>query len=84
MAERVKQTIIISKSHPLVKDRKDAEKIARHYADKIYTSRETSSSYRFRQRPPSDFVEGSFKTEKINEYISIVWGELKKKVLLNG
>ena len=73
---RAKQSIIISKEY--AKTRKRAKEIAKRYADRIYTIRETSTSWRFRQRPPSDFVKGSFRTAKITKDISIVYGELKK------
>ena len=71
------QTVIIKKSHPDVKSRGDAETEARKYAKRIYTSRETDTSYRFRQRPPMDFVEGSMRTNRINDHVSLVYGELK-------
>ncbi|MBU1307874.1 MAG: hypothetical protein KKF33_20410, partial [Alphaproteobacteria bacterium] len=71
-----KQSIIVKKKKGMT--RKDAEKIARKYADRIYTARETSTSFRFRQRPPSDFKQGSFRTKNINSQVSIVYGELKK------
>jgi hypothetical protein len=74
---RAKQTIIVLKAHPKVKTRADAKKIAIRYADRIYTSRETSTSFRFRQKPPSKFKKGTFRTEKKTKYVSIVWGELK-------
>lgn len=76
MADWIKQSIIISKSHPDVKSRKEAEKIAKRYADRIYTSRETGSSYRFRQMDNDKFSE--FRTKIINSHISIVYGKLKK------
>lgn len=77
METHVKQTIIVKKTHPGVKNKEDAEKIAKKYADRLYTSRETEDSYRFRQKPPSDFKKDSLRTEKVNKNVSIVWGELK-------
>lgn len=74
----IKQSIIIKKTHPDVHNRKDAEKIARKYADRIYTSRETQSSYRFRQRPVTDFDRESLRVEHKGKHISIIWGNLKK------
>lgn len=71
----IKQSIIVKKTHPDVDNRKDAEKIARRYADRIYTSRETGSSYRFRQIDPSKL--SNMKTKKINKYVSIVYGDKK-------
>jgi len=72
-----KQTVIIDKS--LVKDRAHAQTLAKPFADRIYTSRETGSSFRFRQLPPGKFVPGTFKTFKPKEGIAIVYGQLKKE-----
>lgn len=74
---RAKQTIIVKKSHPQVHSRADAKRIARKYADRIYTSRETSTSFRFRQRPPSAFRAGTFRTSRAGKHVSIVKGTLK-------
>lgn len=57
---------------------RQAERIARRFADRIYTSRETENYYRFRQVAPEKFEEGSYKTEKAARGVYIVWGELKK------
>jgi len=72
------QTIIISKK--LAKTRKQAEKLARPYARKIYTSRETKHSFRFRQRPPSDFIKKSFRSFRLPHKpgIVLVYGKLKR------
>lgn len=40
---------------------------------------ETPTSYRFRQRPPGDFVKGSFRTITITEGVKAVVGRLKVK-----
>jgi hypothetical protein len=72
-----KQTVIIDKS--VSKDREDAKKKAKRFADRLYTSRETGSSYRFRQLHPSKFKKGSFRTSKPKHGVSIVYGELKEK-----
>lgn len=77
MKGKVKQTIIVKKSVK-VNTRAKAIKIAARHADRLYTSRETGTSFRFRQLPPSKFVKGSFKTER-KKGVSIVWGKLKKK-----
>jgi len=72
------QTIIVSKG--IASSRKEAKKIAARYAEKaIYTSRETSTSYRFRMNPPIKFVLGSFKTINMKKGVSIVVGTLKEK-----
>lgn len=72
------QSVIVSKD--VAKTRARATKVAREYANRIYTSRETSTSWRFRQRPPTDFVKGSFRTFSIPEEdgVSLVYGELKR------
>lgn len=69
---RKKQTIIIHKS--IAKTRMEAEKIARRYADRIYTSRETKNTYRFRQIPPG-LCRGEYKTQIIEKGVAIVWCE---------
>jgi hypothetical protein len=55
--------------------REDAAKIAKHFGH-IYTSRETSTSFRFRQRPPGDF--SSMDSKVINAKVTLVVGTLKK------
>ena len=54
------QTVIVSKD--VARTRAKATKVARKFANRIYTSRETKTSWRFRQRPPKDFVQKSFRT----------------------
>ena len=73
--KRTLQSIIIKKSDK-VKGKNDAETIAKKYG-KIYTSRETSTSFRFRQRDDDDFKKGTFRTAVINPQVSLVYGELK-------
>lgn len=71
------QTIIVSKDR--ASTRKQAEKIADKHAKRaIYTSRETGRSWRFRQRPPGDFVKTSFRTVKVDPGVSLVFGTLKR------
>lgn len=74
---RKKQTIIVRKS--AAGSRSAAEAIARRHADRIYTSRETSAGYRFRQRPPSCFATGSLRTFCVPDgKVCIVYGTLRK------
>jgi len=68
------QTIIVDKTK--AKNIEEAKKIAKDYGAEHLQPDETSSSFRFRQRNPSDFVEGSFRTKKIDG-VSLVYGELK-------
>lgn len=72
------QTIIVSKE--IASTRNRAEKLARPYANRIYTSRETKGSYRFRQRPPSDFKSKSFRSFPLPQEpgIVLVYGDLKR------
>jgi len=72
------QTVIVSKQ--LTKSRRKATDIARPLANRIYTSRETKTSFRFRQRPPSDFVKGSFRTFQVPDHpgVAYVYGKLKR------
>jgi hypothetical protein len=73
------QTVIVSKE--VAPTREEATEIAREYANRIYTSRQTESSWRFRQRPPDDFKKGSFRTFKVPgvEGVSMVYGDLKAR-----
>lgn len=79
MASSSLQSIIVSKR--IAKTRNAAEKIARKYANRIYTSRETGSSWRFRQRPPTDFVKNSFRTFQYpgEDGIAFIYGKLKRQ-----
>jgi hypothetical protein len=70
----VLQSVIVKKSKKIGSVAK-AMRIAREYADRIYTTRETASSFRFRQRKVSDFDK--FRSKKINNYITLVYGRLK-------
>jgi ATP-dependent DNA ligase len=74
--ELVKQTVIVNKS--IATNREQAQAIAKQFADRLYTSRETGQSYRFRQKPPEVFKDGSFRTSKVAPGVSIVYGKLKK------
>jgi len=77
MARPNLQTVIVTKK--VAKTRAAATKVARKYANRIYTSRETKNTWRFRQRPPEDFDKKTFRTFKIPdvEGVSLVYGDLK-------
>jgi len=75
--KRAKQTVIVKKSRA-VDTLEKAKRLAREYADRLYTHRETSQSFRFRQRPPEDFFPGTFKTERVSASVAVVWGQLKQ------
>lgn len=70
------QTIIVSKN--IAPTREEAKAIAAPYARRIYTSRETKNSWRFRQRPPDDFKKGTFKSFPLphDSGIVLVYGAL--------
>ena len=68
------QTIIVSKE--TASTRNAAKRVAAEFGP-ISTSRETTTSFRFRQRPPEDFREDSFRTKKIEGGVSLVYGTLK-------
>lgn len=78
MARENLQTIIVSKS--IAGTLRSAERLARPYARKIYTSRETGSSWQFRQRPPSDFVKKSSRLVLLPDEpgVVLVYGKLKR------
>ena len=73
--EYKKQTVIINKR--IASDRESAKAIARGFADRLYTARETGQSYRFRQLNPNKFDPKSYKTFKPQEGVSVVYGKLK-------
>jgi hypothetical protein len=71
------QTVIVDKS--VAPTREAATEIAREFGKRIYTSRETKTSWRFRQRPPKDFVKETFRTRPIRgRGVSLVYGRLRR------
>lgn len=71
------QTLILSKEK--FKTRADAKKWVVDHDFKSTKIDETSTSFRFRQKEPSDFIEGSFRTITITDGVSAVIGRPKKK-----
>lgn len=67
-------SIIIKKPIKLTKVKKIGSEFLGH---KVGFIRETGQSYRVRNIPKTKFKEGSFRTKKINDNISIVMGKLK-------
>jgi hypothetical protein len=65
--------VIINKSVPLEKAKKDARNIMKSKTDKFM--RETENSYRFRNLSKQKFTE--FRTQVVNPEISLIWGKLK-------
>lgn len=74
---RAKQTVIVKKT--TAKTRGEAAKVAKKYADRVYTSRGEKNVWRFRQRPPQCFVPGTMRTWcKPGNGVCIVYGTLKE------
>jgi len=78
MASENLQTVIVSKS--VAGSREEAVRIARPFANRIYTCKETGSSYRFRQRTPEDFKRSSFRSFEVPGRlgVTLVYGSLKE------
>lgn len=68
------QVAIIKKEVGLEKARKIAEEIIKK--DNPFM-RETEDSYRFRNLAKTKFVPSSFRTKKVNDRVSLVFGERK-------
>ena len=66
--------VIISKIMSL----EDAKNIARQFipSNRQYY-RTTKNSYRFRNIPKTKFYKDSFRSEKLNDYITLIYGKLK-------
>jgi len=75
-ASTVKQTVIVKKGAGCANSRQEATTHAKSHG-KTNTIRETGDSYRFRQRPPSDFDQKSFRTISVSKCVSYVIGKLK-------
>ena len=66
--------VIINKNIPFEEARKIASEIINNPNRKFY--RETGSSYRFRNIPKQKFNKKTFRSKKINENVTLVFGEL--------
>ena len=73
------QSVIVKKSHPDVRNRADAERVARQNGARS-TERmfDSAKGYHFRQIEPSLLDPSSFKTDIITEHISITKADLKR------
>ena len=83
MSNLTLHAVIVKKPKTL----EEAKEIAKSFINprkKYY--RETNSSYRFRNFPKNEFENGSFKTKKINNDVSLVFGKHKtgKDELVQG
>ena len=75
------QSVIVKKSHPDVRNRADAERVARNYGARSTENMKdpaNGKAYHFRQVEPGLLDPRSFKTDIINEHISITKAELKR------
>lgn len=70
-------SVIINKPISLSEAIKLSQDIIKNKNRKFY--KETSNTYRFRNIPKTKFNAKSFRTKKINDKISLVFGELKLK-----
>jgi hypothetical protein len=72
------QTILVSKS--AARGKRDASTLARPYASHLTHIDETSNSWRFRQRPESDFLKKSFRFVPLADEpgVILVFGKLKR------
>lgn len=68
------QVAIIKKEVGLEKAKKIAEEILKK--DNAFM-RETEDTYRFRNLPKTKFDNSTFRTKKINDKVSLVFGERK-------
>jgi len=69
------QVVIIKKVIPL----DEAIQLSREFIKKpVHFYRVTKTSYRFRNIPKVRFEPGTFRTKKINNHISLVYGKLKE------
>lgn len=73
-------TVIVKKPVDLNR----AKQISGHFIDHKPTYRQTKTSYRFKNIDKSEFKEKSFRTKKVNQQISLVYGELKEPQRLQG
>jgi len=71
----VLHAVIFRKPYSLAKAQQEAKAIMKTSKDKYY--RDTPTSYRFRNIAKTKFIPKSYKTKKINNSISLVFGYLK-------
>lgn len=70
------QSIIVSKE--MAPDLKAAESVVQKLEAKHFDAIERDESFRFRQKNPSDFVKGTFRSFQIKEKgVTIIYGKLK-------
>lgn len=71
------QSVVVSKE--VAKSKDEAVKIAKDFGAKHTRVDENDTQYRFRQRNPGDFIEGSFRTFKApaKAGVTLIYGKLK-------
>jgi len=69
------QTVIVDKSVGFDEAKKISQQIIKNKKRNVY--RETSESFRFRNIPKTKFKVGSFVSKKLNDKVTLVFGELE-------
>ena len=69
------QAIVIDKSVPFEDAFVMAQQIIKNTHKLFY--RETEHSWRFRNLPKTQFVVGSYKSKRVNDVMTLVYGVLK-------
>jgi hypothetical protein len=73
----VEQAIVVKKSHPFVKSKEEATRIAeRHARNGVTMIVESPASFRVVRRPKTCFR--TFRSQKRGDHVTVVWGKLKK------
>lgn len=75
MSDYALHAVIINKNIPLEQAKQEAHNIIKDKKKKYY--RETKQSYRFRNISKQKFKPKTYRTKKINENTSLIFGELK-------
>jgi len=76
----VEQVVIVKKEHPNAPTKKAAMKVAQYHTGRVSkTVRKTGTSFRVRQRPPTCFVPGTFRTKcrGARKLVCVTYGQLK-------
>ena len=74
MNDYVIHAVIVKKPIDLHKAKQISQDIIQNKNRTFY--RETDKSYRFRNIPKTKFIKKSYRTQKVNDYISIIYGKL--------
>lgn len=73
----VEQAVVVKKSHPFVRSRDEALRIAeRHSKNGVRIIVETPGSFRVVQRSKACFK--TFRSQKRGDHVTVVWGKVKK------